>query len=48
MGFELRDWRALAVGWAAALAVALTHGTDWIVPVVAIGSSMACWAIWRS
>jgi hypothetical protein len=47
MGFELRDWRALAIGWAAALAVAFTHGTDFIVPVVAIGVSVGCWALWQ-
>jgi hypothetical protein len=47
MGFETRDWRALAMGWAAAVAVVLTHGKDFIVPVVAVAVSVACWALWQ-
>lgn len=47
MNLELRDWRALAIGWAAAI-VAAIFGPVWLVPIVAIGVSMSCWAIWQS
>lgn len=47
MGFELRDWRALAIGWAAALTVAILFGVTWWVPGTALSVAMAIWWFWR-
>lgn len=47
MRFELREWRALAIGWAMAL-VSISFGIGWHVPVVAIGSAMIIWAMWSA
>jgi hypothetical protein len=46
MSFELREWRALAIGWAAAVAWAIGFGADWRMPMIAIGSAMIVWALW--
>lgn len=46
MSLELREWRALAIGWAAAIPYAFGYGADWHVPVIAIGVAMVTWAVW--
>lgn len=47
MGFEMREWRALAVGWALGCVVAIMFGVGWGMPLAATGAAMATWAIWR-
>ena len=44
--FGLREWRALALGWASALILAIFHGTDWTIPVIAISMSLVVWSNW--
>lgn len=48
MDFELRDWRAFAVGWGSGLCVAIFHGVDAFVPCVAIVATLICRSVWRS
>lgn len=48
MDFELREWRALAIGWAAAICYGIGFGADWGVPAVAIASAMIVWAVWSA
>lgn len=46
MSFELREWRALAIGWAAAVAYAIWFGVDLGVATTATGSAMIVWSVW--
>lgn len=46
MSFELREWRALAIGWAAAVAYAIGFGVDFGVATTATGSTLIVWAVW--
>lgn len=47
MGMELRDWRALAIGYAAGLAVVLFAGLSWWVPAAAIAATLGARMVWR-
>lgn len=45
MSFEIREWRALAIGWAAALAYTMAYGLDWGTGTISIGVCMAVWIL---
>lgn len=47
MTWEIRDWRALAMGYGAGLLIACLFGVTWYVPVVAIAAAVICRYAWR-
>lgn len=46
--YGTREWRALAVGYAAALIAMSFFGASWVVPVAATLSGFLCYGFWRS
>lgn len=47
MSLELKDWRALALGWAAAIVAVAYFGLTWPVPVIGIVVTVAMRTLWR-
>lgn len=49
MGFEVAEWRALALGWAAATVAAFYFApVTWPVPAVAIIVAVTVRMLWRA
>lgn len=47
MEWELRDWRALAMGYGVGIAYACLIGINLGLPVVAIAATLLCRYLWR-
>jgi hypothetical protein len=44
---EVREWRAIGLGWAAAIAMTPPFGIGWHLPVAAILTSIIVYSFWR-
>jgi hypothetical protein len=45
---DTRQWRAVAIGWAAALVAVVFVGFSMWLPAIAIGTTVVVYAGWRS